>query len=622
MLLSCRLHRRAPAVSALLAYPGSLGSRRGAPALALQSRSFRFWGSGKGDSDKDKEGAGSDNASTIEAEKTSVSGELITPATIGTGDHAPRYPKLIGLPVLRRPLFPGTIHPYNVTNPDVLSAIVKSKEEGQPYLGVFLRKDASVEHGTAFGLGSSHDSTGSDAEVISSLDEIYGVGTFAQVYQVIPGTVGTGSQVLLLAHRRLSIKKVHTFGPPLEVEVEHWARGDASPDSDVIKAYCQEIVATIRDVVRLNPLLREHMAFFSQRIDIQDPYKLADFAAAMTTADSHELQQVLEEMNVKERLRMALELISKERELSKVQQEIQKQVEEKVSKTQRTFLLQEQLKSIRKELGMEKDDKEALLNTYRERMASFTEVNKDAERAMKEEIEKLESLEKNSQEFNGTRTYLDWLTSLPWGRTSEENFDLARAKDILNREHYGLDDVKRRILEFIAVGKLRGGVHGRILCFVGPPGVGKTSINQSIARALNREFYRFSVGGLTDVASIKGHRRTYVGSQPGKMIQCLKTTGTNNPLVLIDEIDKLGKGYQGDPASALLEVLDPSQNDAFVDHYLDVPVDLSQVRFLRCQGGRSHTLTHSLAPSYTSVSLFALQMSWTPFQRRSLTEWR
>jgi ATP-dependent Lon protease len=189
-------------------------------------------------------------------------------------------------------------------------------------------------------------------------------------------------------------------------------------------------------------------------------------------------------------------------------------------------------------------------------------------------------LEKNSSEFNVTRNYLDWLTQLPWGKSTEENFDLAKAKQVLDEDHYGLSDIKERILEFIAVSKLKGGVQGKILCFVGPPGVGKTSVGHSIARSLNREFYRFSVGGLSDVAEIKGHRRTYVGAMPGKVIQCLKTTQSSNPLILIDEIDKLGRGYQGDPASALLELLDPGQHNAFVDHYMDVPVDLSRVLFI------------------------------------------
>ncbi|KAG5178612.1 putative lon protease [Tribonema minus] len=495
---------------------------------------------------------------------------------------APHYPCLIGLPVLRRPLFPGHVHPYQVKHPDVLDAIIKAKEEGNPYLGVFLRKDSAKTFGSHAGHEAGAELVGGDEsypELITDPDEIYHVGALAQVHHIT--SLETGAQLLLSSRQRIKFSKVVSLGPPLQVEVESSLVGDPyDASSDVIKAYCQEILATIRDLVKLNPLLRENITFFTQTINMQDPFLVADFAATITTADGHDLQAVLEEMNVEERLRMALELISKERELSRLQKEIQKQVEEKMTLQQRNYFLMEQMKSIKKELGLEKDDKEALLNKFRERMEACEDLGKDARKAMEEELEKLSSLEKNSQEFNTTRNYLDWLTCLPWGKTSQENFDLKRAKQILDEDHYGLDDIKQRILEFIAVGKLRGTVHGKILCFAGPPGVGKTSIGQSIARALNREFFRFSVGGLTDIAEIKGHRRTYVGAMPGKLIQALKTSGTTNPLILIDEVDKLGRGYQGDPASALLEVLDPSQNSAFVDHYLDVPVDLSKALFI------------------------------------------
>ncbi|XP_017860725.1 PREDICTED: lon protease homolog, mitochondrial [Drosophila arizonae] len=241
--------------------------------------------------------------------------------------------------------------------------------------------------------------------------------------------------------------------------------------------------------------------------------------------------------------------------------------------------LDEQLKVIKKELGIEKDDKDAIGEKYREKLKDKT-VPESIKTVIDEELTKLNFLESHSSEFNVTRNYLDWLTSLPWGVISPENLCLDKATEILNNDHYGMDDIKKRILEFIAVSSLKGTTQGKILCFHGPPGVGKTSIAKSIARALNREYFRFSVGGMTDVAEIKGHRRTYVGAMPGKLIQCLKKTKTENPLVLIDEVDKIGKGYQGDPSSALLELLDPEQNANFLDHYLDVPVDLSRVLFI------------------------------------------
>jgi len=374
---------------------------------------------------------------------------------------------------------------------------------------------------------------------------------------------------------------------------------DEASRGDLVRALSNEIVAAIRELVQLNPLYREHMQYFTQRVDIADPFKLADFAASLATAPGEDLQAALEERDVVARLRRSLELVSRERELSKLQQEISQQVETKLSSQQRTFLLNEQLKTIKKELGVETDDKEALVKKYRTRVDALegTTTADDEETAeqkwaggvipaiaraaIEEELTKLAALEKNSAEFNVTRNYLDWLTAMPWGAVSGEVFDVAKAKAALDDVHYGMDDVKERILELVAVGSLVGGVRGKILCLVGPPGTGKTSIGSSIASALGREFYRFSVGGLGDVAEIKGHRRTYVGAMPGKPIQCLKATKRFNPVVLIDEVDKLGRGgTAGDPASALLELLDPSQNSSFLDHYLDVPVDLSRCLFV------------------------------------------
>ncbi|RDX89707.1 Lon protease-like, mitochondrial, partial [Mucuna pruriens] len=306
--------------------------------------------------------------------------------------------------------------------------------------------------------------------------------------------------------------------------------------------------------------------------------RLADFGAAISGANKLQCQQVLEELDVYKRLKLTLELVKKEMEISKIQESIAKAIEEKISGEQRRYLLNEQLKAIKKELGLETDDKTALTGKFRERIEPKREkCPPHILQVIDEELAKLQLLEASSSEFSVTRNYLDWLTALPWGEYSDENFDVTRAQKILDEDHYGLTDVKERILEFIAVGKLRGTSQGKIICLSGPPGVGKTSIGRSIARALNRKFFRFSVGGLADVAEIKGHRRTYIGAMPGKMVQCLKNVGTANPLVLIDEIDKLGRGHAGDPASALLELLDPEQNANFLDHYLDVPIDLSKV---------------------------------------------
>merc|ERR1719367_2285235 len=308
--------------------------------------------------------------------------------------------------------------------------------------------------------------------------------------------------------------------------------------------------------------------------------------------ETKELLEVLSEPNVKERMVLSLSLLKKEYELSKLQQKIGKEVEDKVKSVQRKYLLQEQLKVIRKELGMEKDDTESIIEKYQARMADMT-IPDSAKDVIDEELNKLRFLDSHSSEFNVTRNYLDWLTTIPWGISSKENLDLCKAEEVLNNEHYGLEDVKKRILEFIAVSNLKGSVQGKILCLSGPPGVGKTSIAKSIANALERKFFRFSVGGLSDVAELKGHRRTYVGAMPGKAVQALKKTKKENPLILIDEIDKMGRGWQGDPTAALLEMLDPEQNNSFMDHYLDVPVDLSKVLFI-CTANTIETIPEPL----------------------------
>ena len=474
------------------------------------------------------------------------------------------------LPIARRPLFPGYMSAILVKNPAIVEAVIKDRENGTGgYIGLFMRRDkgAGIEV----------------PDLITDVSEIHDVGTLAQVHNVIMMEHGA-AQMLVMGHRRITLKGVQTYGPPILSSVEHWRSRVVTEQSNSLKAYSNEIIATARELIKINPLAQEQMQQWVQRIELTDPFKLADFAAVMTTADGEELQAVLEAADPEERLKLALDLLSKEKELAKLQRDISKQVEDKMSKQQRDYFLREQLKSIKNELGLERDDKDELLSKYSEKMrlldAEKRNINPEALRTIQEEIKKLGTLEKNSPEFNVTRSYLDWLTSIPWGTLTVDSLDVAAARVILDIDHFGLEDIKKRILEFIAVGKLRGTVSGKILCFIGPPGVGKTSIAKSIATALHRSFYRFSVGGLTDIAEIKGHRRTYIGAMPGKPIQCLKSTGCVNPLILIDEVDKLGRGYQGDPASALLELLDPNQNTSFVDHYLDVPVDFSNVLFV------------------------------------------
>jgi len=469
-------------------------------------------------------------------------------------------------PFPTRPLFPGVYQPCEVTNTALATALMATKATSHPYVGVFLPRT---------------ETSGDQSEMANITDpsQVHDIGTLAHITRLTQHPRGV--QLLLLGGRRVRLERAVQTIPVMLAKVTEAPDdlGDTDDGPLLAKAYSMEVMQTIKEILKLNPFFKEQMQMILERSEIHEAGKLADFGAALTTADAPSLQDVLGTLNVTARIEKTLLLLKKELELSKLQSEISKQVEDKISANQRRYMLMEQLKQIKKELGLEKDDKEALLAKFSERIAGL-EVPADAQRTIQEEMEKLNSLETSSSEFNVTRNYLDWLTALPWGIHSSENFQLVRAEQVLDEDHYGLQDIKERILEFIAVGSLCGSTQGKIICFVGPPGVGKTSIGKSIARALNREFYRFSVGGLTDVAEIKGHRRTYVGAMPGKLIQCMKSTGAANPVVLIDEVDKLGRGYQGDPASALLEVLDPSQNATFVDHYLDVPVDLSKVLFL------------------------------------------
>ncbi|KAL8865316.1 MAG: hypothetical protein Q9174_006952, partial [Haloplaca sp. 1 TL-2023] len=389
------------------------------------------------------------------------------------------------------------------------------------------------------------------------------------------------------------------------VDVDNLVEESYDRKDPVIKAVTSELVNVFKDVANLNHLFRDQISTFSMSQSagniLEEPGKLADFAAAVSQGEIRELQDVLETMNVQERLSKALMVLKKELMNAQLQNKISKDVESKIQKRQREYWLMEQMKGIRRELGIESDGKDKMVEKFREKAAKLA-MPEPVKKVFDEELSKLAHLEPAASEFNVTRNYLDWLTQIPWGQQSAENFGIKNAMTVLDEDHHGLKDVKDRILEFIAVGKLRGTVEGKILCFVGPPGVGKTSIGKSIARALNRQYYRFSVGGLTDVAEIKGHRRTYVGALPGRIIQALKKCQTENPLILIDEVDKIGRGHQGDPSSALLELLDPEQNNSFLDHYMDVPVDLSKVLFV-CTANMTDTIPRPLLDRMEMIEL-------------------
>ena len=463
------------------------------------------------------------------------------------------------IPLTRRPFFPGMAAPL-VIEPghyyEVLKNVAKSEHKS---MGLFLTKqeDASIYK--------------------AGYKDLYDVGVLARILRIIPMEQG-GAQVVLNMERRISIKKPAKTGKFLKAQISYHQDG-SSKMSKELKAYSISIITTIKELLKLNPLFKEELQIFLGHSDFTEPGKLADFAVALTTASREELQEVLETFDLQGRIDKALILLKKELDLSRLQNSINQKIEATISKTQREFFLREQLKTIKKELGLEKEDKTVDIEKFEARLKKRS-VPEDVMTVINEEMEKLSMLEMQSAEYAVCRNYLDWLTIVPWGIKSEETLDLEHAQEVLDEDHYGLKDIKERILEFISVGKLSGGVKANIIGLMGPPGVGKTSIGKSIARALNRQFYRFSVGGMRDEAEIKGHRRTYIGAMPGKLIQALKFTQTMNPVIMLDEVDKIGSSYHGDPASALLEVLDPEQNKDFLDHYLDVRCDLSNVLFI------------------------------------------
>lgn len=398
---------------------------------------------------------------------------------------------------------------------------------------------------------------------------------------------------------RFRIKKFLSDKPPFVVQVEYFEKIKENPDE--LKAYAIAIINAIKQLLTLNPLYSEEVRQYLGMFSPDQPSPLADFAAGITTASGDDLQEVLELVSVMARMKKVMMLLQKEIEIAKLQSKIQKDVNTQVDDNKRKFFLKEQLKAIQKELGLQKDDKTSDVDKFKERFAEL----KPPEHVVKrfdEEIEKLSVLETGSSEYGVTRNYLDWITSFPWGIHSEDNIDIQRAEQVLDRDHAGLSDVKERIIEFFAAGIYKKDISGSIILFVGPPGVGKTSIGKSIAEALGRKFYRFSLGGMRDEAEIKGHRRTYVGALPGKMVQALKDSKVANPVIMLDEVDKIGMSYQGDPASALLEVLDPEQNAEFMDHYMDLRIDLSKVLFI-CTANQLDTIPPPLLDRMDRINL-------------------
>ena len=344
------------------------------------------------------------------------------------------------------------------------------------------------------------------------------------------------------------------------------------------KALAHNLAEQFQRLIELVPTMSEELRIPLLNLEDQ-PSKMADFIAFNLKISLEDQQAMLELSDVKDRLKALTFLIAHEIEVAETGSRIQSQVEDKMGKAQREYYLREQMKAIRRELGEDGEGQGEDLSDLREKIdeAGLPDLARvEAER----ELQRLERIPSISPEYSTLRTYLEWLSELPWSVSSEDQLDIERAREILDEDHYGLEKIKDRILEHLAVRSLKPDLKGSILCFVGPPGVGKTSLGKSIARALDRRFVRISLGGVHDEAEIRGHRRTYIGALPGRIIQSIRKSGTNNPVFMLDEIDKLGRDFRGDPSSALLEVLDPEQNDTFTDHYIDLPFDLSNVMFV------------------------------------------
>ncbi|KAF9436805.1 ATP-dependent Lon protease pim1 [Entomortierella beljakovae] len=466
---------------------------------------------------------------------------------------------------------------------ELLPPLILPDGSEAPREGVLVKEiEEGVEKPQPITIKVGEESAVVVSEPISTVEKTTESGSTPADGTVIEGSTSSSSTVSKDGHHLPTAFLAKEYAVTL-ANVDNMVDEPYNRKNQVIRAITSEIVAVFKDIASLNPLFRDQIANFSMSQSagnvFEEPAKLADFATAVSQGDPEELQSVLESLSIEDRMQKALLVLKKELLNAQLQSKISKDVENKIAKRQREYYLMEQLKGIKKELGIESDGKDKLIEKFKEKSVKLA-MPEQVKKVFDEEITKLEHLEPAASEFNVTRNYLDWLTNVPWGVRSPENYDIRHATRVLDEDHYGLKDVKDRILEFIAVGRLRGSVEGKIICLAGPPGVGKTSIGKSIARALDREFYRFSVGGLTDVAEIKGHRRTYVGAMPGKVVQALKRVQTENPLILIDEVDKVGRGHQGDPASALLELLDPEQNASFLDHYMDVPIDLSKVLFV------------------------------------------
>ena len=462
------------------------------------------------------------------------------------------------MPLRNTVLFPQQVIPIYIGRDKSLK-LINELPENSKHIVVVAQEDGSIED--------------------PKPEDMYSYGTLSIVLKVFDMPDNSKSAIVQ-GIDRVKILNFKEKEPYYKAAVQRVSDKTVSDDLE-LNALSDNLRQIFSELIQVAPnLSEEHTGMLS---NIQKPARLADRAVSLLTVTNPEKQKILEELDIKKRVDESIKILSKEIQRIKLGEEIQTEVHDEIAKSQREYYLREQMKAIKKELG---EDESQVENTEIKDAIKKAKMPEDAEKVALKELDRLTKIPTQSPEYTVSRTYLDWLTELPWSKTSEDSIDISESKAILDEDHYGLKKVKERILEYLAVRALKmekdpkGAIRGPILCFAGPPGVGKTSLGKSIAKSMGREFVRISLGGVRDEAEIRGHRRTYIGALPGRIIQSLKKAGTNNPVFMLDEIDKLGMDFRGDPSSALLEVLDPEQNNTFADHYLEVDFDLSKVMFI------------------------------------------
>ena len=459
---------------------------------------------------------------------------------------------LMLIPLSGRPVFPGIFTPLMINAPEDIKIIEKANEQDS-YIGIVMLKN--------------------EADT-PSVNNLYRVGTAARIIKKVNLPDG-GINIFISTVKRFRIRKTLHLNAPMAAAVEYL--DDEESDTFEVKALTRALISEMKEVSENNPLFSEEMRM--NMVNIDNPGKIADFIASILNVEKEEQQTILETINVRQRMEKVLVFIKKEQELLKVQKKIQSEINEKVEKNQREYFLREEMRSIQEELGENAAGNATEYQKFKTKIEEF-QFSGEIKETVESELEKFALMDPNSSEYMVTRNFLELVCQLPWNQKPSVDFNMKKAAEILEEDHFGLDEVKKRIVEYLAVRKMKQDSKGSIILLVGPPGVGKTSVGKSIANAMGKPFYRFSVGGMRDEAEIKGHRRTYIGAMPGKIIQGLKITKDISPVFMIDEIDKMGSSHNGDPASALLEVLDPEQNVNFRDNYLDLPFDISNVVFI------------------------------------------